>query len=310
LAVETVFTLAIVNWNTRDLLARCLASIRACREGFETQVLVADNASEDGSAAMVAADFPEVELVRNPGNWGFARGHEALLPLSKGRFHVLVNSDLELTPGCLSRVAARMEADPGIGVLGCRIEWPDGRIQPSCRRFPTLGRQFWDAAGLNRLFPRSRWLNGYKMGDFDHRHSREVDQTMGSFFVIRRELIDKIGFLDTGYFMYYEEVDYCRRCRDAGYKVFFEAAATVRHVGGGSARAVKVLTIRRTMRSMRRYFAKRFGGWTWLPLLAIVSLDWATHAVHALITGNRPWTAFKAYGLAWWDVATLKRADR
>ncbi len=306
---QPTFTLAIVNWNTRDLLDRCLRSIREVKGGVSVQTLVADNASEDGSLEMAAARYPEVELTRNRENLGFARGHEPLFHSSQGRFHVLVNSDVELLPGCLEKVAERMDGDPEIGVLGCQVIGPDGRIQPSCRRFPSLWRQLLDASGLNRAFPRSRFFNGYKMGDFDHRQSREVDQVMGSFFVIRRDLMDKIGFLDTGFFMYYEEVDYCRRCRDAGYKVFFEAGAQVRHEGGGSARKVKVLTIRRAMRSMRRYFRKHLGGWTYGPLLLILSLDAATHALYALAANRQPWQTLKAYVLGWWDVLTLKRAD-
>jgi GT2 family glycosyltransferase len=122
-------------------------------------------------------------------------------------------------------------------------------------------------------------------------------------------VIAKTGTLDTAFFMYYEEVDYCFRCKQAGYTVFFEAEAGVWHEGGGSSRKVKVLTIRRTMRSMRHYFAKRRGKWTVLPLSAIVSLDLVTHFFHALLTRNRPLATFKAYFLGWWDVITLRSAD-
>ncbi len=306
---EINFTFAIVNWNTRDLLDACLASIYETAEDEPVQVLVADNHSGDGSAEMVATRYPEVTLIRNERNLGFAGGHKGLFELSRGHYHILVNSDVRIMPGALDSIRVRLESDPEIGVLGCAMIGPDGQLQPSCRRFPTLWYQLLEAGGLSRLFPRHPFFNAYKMGNFDHRRPREVDQVMGSFFVIRDKLLRKIGPLDTAFFMYYEEVDYCLRCRNAGFKVFYEAGALVRHEGGGSSKKVKVETIRRTMRSMRHYFRKNRGRWTWLPIWAIVSLDLVTHSLHALLTRNRPLLTMKAYSLAAWDVVTFERAD-
>jgi hypothetical protein len=201
-----------------------------------------------------------------------------------------------------------MEADPQIGVLGCRLVDEHGVTQPSCRRFPSLGLQLVEASGLNRLFPRNRLINAYKMGGFDHETSREVDQVMGSMFVIRRELIESIGILDTDFFMYYEEVDYCLRAKRAGFKVFYEAGATVFHEGGGSSRRVRVLTIRRTKRSMRHYFAKNHGRWTWLPLVAIESLDMVTHVIYALVRREEVLQTLEAYALGWWDLLRFRSA--
>lgn len=303
------FTFAVVNWNTRDLLRECLASIFAARGPWTIQVLVTDNASSDGSAAMVRVSFPEVELVCLPENRGFAGGHEPLFARAKGRYHVLVNSDVRLFPGSLATLDARMQADPSIGILGCQVIGPDGDVQATCRRFPSLWRQLVEASGLNRLLPNFPLFAGYRMGDFDHRHSRSVDQVMGAMFLIRREVVQRLGPLNTDYFMYYEEVEYCLRCRRAGYEVFFEADAQVYHEGCGSSRLVRELTVRRTMRSMRHYFRKWHGAWTWLPLLAIVSLDGVTHTAFALIKRQQPFAVARAYAKAWWDVLTWKRAD-
>lgn len=305
---QPLFSFAIVNWNTRDYLDACLASLRAASGDLPIEILVADNASSDGSADMVRRKYPEVVLVETGGNLGFAGGHFPLFERSRGRYHVLVNSDVRLTENCLTPIQQRLEADPAIGVLGCRILGADGGLQPSCRRFPNLWHQLIEGSGLNRLFPRSGFWNAYKMGDFDHDHAREVDQVMGSFFVIRREVIERIGPLDRGFFMYYEEVDYCLRTRRAGYKVFFEPAASVYHAGGASAAKVKVLTIRRLMRSMRRYYEKNHGRLTWLPLLAILSLDGVTHVLFALLRRRQPLTTAKAYWLGWWDVLLRKPA--
>ena len=170
----TDFSFAIVNWNTRDLLGRCLHSIVSESGEYEVQILVADNGSDDGSADMVAAEFPRVTLVRHKGNLGFAAAHESLFPLSRGRYHVLVNSDVELTPGCLGAMDERMREDDRIGVMGPQIIGPDGRIQPSCRRFPSLSLQLLESTGLGRLFPKSG-LNTYQMGSFDHRTAASVE---------------------------------------------------------------------------------------------------------------------------------------
>jgi hypothetical protein len=299
------FTFAIVNWNTKDLLRRCLLSIAAHRGGFDVEILVADNGSEDGSADMVETEFPSVALVRNSSNLGFARAHGALFAHSRGRYHVLVNSDVELLDGCLEAVEERMRLDERVGILGAQIVVPGGRIQPSCRRFPTLPRQFLDATGLGRLFPRSR-LNAYRMGGFDHRTPAPVDQVMGSFFVIRASVIESIGALDTRFFMYYEEVDYCLRAARAGYTVYFEPAARVRHDGGASSRKVRVLTIRRKMRSMHYYFRKHRGAWVTVPLAFICAVDAVSHTVYAVATGRRPLETLQAYLLGCWDVLTMK----
>ena len=304
----TDFTLAIVNWNTRDLLGRCLRSILSESGEYNVQILVADNGSDDGSADMVAAEFPRATLVRHEENLGFAAAHASLFPLSLGRYHVLVNSDVELTPGCLGAMDERMLKDDRIGVMGPQIISPEGRIQHSCRRFPTLSLQFLESTGLGRLFPRS-CLNTYQMGSFDHRTAESVDQVMGSFFLIRGTLLTEVGHLDTRFFMYYEEVDYCLRVHRAGYHVFFEPRAQVLHDAGGSSRHVRVLTIRRKMRSMHAYFRKHRGTWVYFPLLAICAVDGVRHAIHATLTGRRPLETSRAYWLGFLDVLTFKPSE-
>ena len=305
---DTIVTFAIVNWNTCERLRACLNSI-AVHVSLPHQILVADNASTDESVPMLEREFPKVDLIKCNRNLGFAGAHNLLIPLSKGKYHFLVNSDVIIKPRAIETIVRRMEAEPDIAVAGCRIVGPDGLLQPSCRRFPSLWQQLLLATGLNRLAPRSRLWNGYLMGDFDHATSRDVDQVMGSIFAMRRTDCDELGFLDTDYFMYFEEVDFCKRVKQAGKRVFFEADAEVWHEGGGSSRQVRVLTIRRTMRSMRHYFHKHYGAWTWLPLLAIVSLDGVTHTLHACVTSRNAWLTAKDYALGFLDVMTFRKAS-
>jgi GT2 family glycosyltransferase len=224
--------------------------------------------------------------------------------MSRGRLHALVNTDVELTPGCLEPMDRRMRQEARVGILGPQLLGPDGKIQPSCRRFPTLTSQWLESTGLGRLFPHSRRFNGYRMGDFDHQSPSDVDQVMGSFFLIRDALIAEIGILDTRFFMYYEEVDYCLRARRAGYRVFFDPAARVTHVGGGSSVKVRIPTVRRKMRSMHQYFCKHKGRRVYVPLLMIAATSWLTHSLAALAGGRSAIETSRAYGLAFWDVLT------
>jgi len=305
------FTLAIVNWNTKELLKKCLESIAKHSAGFTIQTLILDNASTDGSPEMVEECFRRVDslnviLVRNDENVGFALGHELLLPYSQGRYHILVNSDIELQSGCLEAIAKRMVEDRRIGILGPKIIGSDQLIQPSCRRLPTLFLQLWESMGLGRLI--GGLFNPYHMGSFDHQTSREVRQIMGSFFVIRSSILPQTGFLDTRFFMYYEEVDFCKRVHDKGYTIFFEAEAEVLHEGGGSSKMVRELTIRRTMRSMHHYFRKHRGKWVLLPLFLISAIDTVSHFIFALLTFNHPFKTLKAYLLGLWDILTVKPA--
>ncbi|PIE89375.1 MAG: hypothetical protein CR997_11650 [Acidobacteria bacterium] len=301
------FTFAIVNWNTRDLLARCIQSILDHVGDYTFQILVLDNASTDGSAEMVKKQFPEVILVENDCNSGFALGHEILLPYSKGKYHILVNSDIELHKGCLQRITRTMKDNRRIGVLGPKIVGPDQRVQRSCRRLPSLTLQLWEAIGIGRLM--GGFLNPYHMGSFDHQTSREVPQVMGSFFVIRSSIIPLTGFMDTRFFMYYEEVDFCKRVAERGFTVYFDAGAEVMHVGGGSSRHVKEQTIRRTMRSMNHYFRKHRGKWVTVPLALIAGIDTATHTLFAALSLRNPFTVFKAYSLGLLDIVKSTPAN-
>ena len=306
-AVELTF--AVVNWNTCALLDSCLASIQESTAGVRRQILVADNGSTDGSPEMVRRKYPDATLVTSDANLGFARGHASLLRHSRGAYHVLVNSDVRMTGSCVEALRRRFQTSPEVGVVGCQIRNPDGSIQPSCRRFPRLTYYLLQATGVSRLFRRSARLNGYRMAGFDHRRSRQVDQVSGALFAIRRELIDDIGFLDDGYFMYYEEVDYCLRAKRAGYQVWFDADGHVVHVGRSSSDQVRELTIRRSLRSMRRFYCKNHGRATYWPLLLIVAIDAVSHIAHSLASRRSTAETGRGYLLGWWDLAARKPAD-
>lgn len=236
----------IVNWNTSKDLKKCLVSLYAepaPKSSFT--VWVVDNASLDNSVEMVRRDFPQVNLIANTENLGYVKANnQAIAKTSDYRFVFLLNSDAYLeTPAALDALVAFCDANPKIGIAGACVHNPDGSLQLSCRRFPTLGAGFFRNTLLGRLFPNNRYAREYLMGDFNHRDPRQVDWVSGCAMFIRRELIDKMGALDERFYMYCEDVDICRRCWDAGYEVWYCPTAHVFHrIGASSDKNIEKMT--------------------------------------------------------------------
>ncbi len=224
-------------------------------------VIVVDNASADGSAAMVRAEFPAVELIANTDNRGFAAACNQGIAASKEDFIFILNPDTLITTAALQTLLDVMQAEPRTGACGPRIVNPDGSLQPSCRRFPTLPRLLLDEFGLGKLFPHSKLFGGYRMTWWAHDQLREVDQLMGAALLLRRAALEQVGTFDERFFMYYEEVDLCLRLRDAGWKVLFVPAAEVMHHGGQSARQVLAEATLYRYRSLCAFYRKHYPAW-------------------------------------------------
>lgn len=230
-------SIIVVNWNTRDLLAQCLRSIQANVHTFKratVQTFVVDNASTDGSVAMVRDCFPWVELIQNRKNRGFAAANNQAIRESQGRYLLLLNSDTELKPGALGGLLGFMEAHPDAGACGARLLNGDGSLQPSCHPMLTPWREFWRLAFLDRLKP----LATYDMAAWDLRTPRQVEVIKGACLMLRREALNQVGLLDEGYFMYTEEMDLCYRLLRAGWELYWVPQAEVVHYGEGSTRQV------------------------------------------------------------------------
>ncbi len=223
-------SIIIVNYNTRQLLRECLRSLRERNEGISAEVIVIDNGSTDGSADAVAAEFPDVVLIRNRSNEGFAGPNNQGLQIAGGRYAMLLNSDTLVKAHALETLVHFMDTHANAGACGPRLLYPDGRLQPSCRSFPSLWRHFCDMSGLENLFPRS--VFGNLETRFAHDRIAEVDQPMGAALLVRRETIAQVGLLDESFRIYYNEVDWCRRMTRAGWKIFFVPDAEIIHYGG------------------------------------------------------------------------------
>jgi GT2 family glycosyltransferase len=223
----------IVSWNARRFLEECLDSLtRGVSRSFE--VIVVDNASTDGSPEMVASGYPWVTLIQTGENLGFSRGNNVGIKRSRGKYIALVNSDVNVSPGCLDRLASFLDNHSDVGMVGPKITYGDRRTQSSCRRLPSLWNNACEVFCLNKLFPRSECFAGEHMFYFSYDHTREVEVLVGCFILARRDAVTQFGLLDENFWMYGEDIDWCHRCRQAGWKVMFYPCAEAVHYCGGS----------------------------------------------------------------------------
>lgn len=234
---EYDLSIIIVNYNTREILRRCLRSIRGRDHGVAIQVVVVDNASRDNSTAMVRKEFPEITLLVNEQNLGFSAGNNRGIPYCSGEFILLLNSDTLVLPGTLERMVAFARENHDAGILGCKLIRPNGELDWACRRgFPTPMVALFKLLGFHRVFPRSRLFGRYNMTYLDPHRTYEVDSVVGAFMMIRRTVLDTVKGLDEDFFMYGEDLDLCFRAKEAGYRVFYVGQNQVIHIKGASSR--------------------------------------------------------------------------
>jgi len=262
-------SIIIVNWNTRDMLRSCLASIPS-RTGLQTEVIVIDNASADGSAAMVSEEFPEATLIQNKANLGFATATNQGLRVACGRHLLLLNSDTLVLGDVLADSVRYMDAHPDVGMMGCKVLNEDGTTQMTCSLFPSFPNLLLQTLGLNRL-ERPRWLQRYQMLDWARDDEREVEVISGCYLIARRTAVEQIGLLDESFFLYGEETDWCRRCADAGWRLVFAPVGSIVHFGSGSSRKLNyrrdLMLSEGTVRLHRKHGGRPAALAVWLLLL-------------------------------------------
>ena len=252
-------SIIIVNYNVKHHLRECLQSIYRSTKRASFEITVVDNNSTDGSVDMVKSEFPEVKLIENCQNFGFAKANNQALKENKGRYVLLLNPDTVVLPNALDRMVEFMDENPRTGALGCKLLYPDGSLQPSCRSFPTLITAFFENTGLEKLFLRNRIMGRHRIGHWDYNDIREVDQPMGSALMVRREAITQVGLMDEQFHMYYEDVDWCFRIKKRGWKIYFIPLAQIIHYGGQSAWPnMPKMKIQR-YKSRHKFFRKHYG---------------------------------------------------
>ena len=232
----TDVSVIIVSWNTQDILRNCLRSIYEQGGDVDFEVIVIDNASTDGSAEMVRKDFPQVILIENSENRGFAAANNQGIAIIKGRYVLLLNSDTIILDNAIDKTLYFADAHPESAVVGCRVLNPDRTLQRTCFMFPSILNMLLSSTYLYKLFPKNKFFGREQMAWWDRSDVREVEVVTGCFMLIRQKAIQQVGTMDEQFFMYGEETDLCYRFRQAGWKVMFTPVCEIIHLGGQSSR--------------------------------------------------------------------------
>jgi hypothetical protein len=272
---ETAFDLSIiiVSWNVRELLQSCLASIAAGMGQLAVETIVVDSGSSDGSPEMVGEQFPWVRLLARPDNVGFPQGNNIGLAEAYGRYLLLLNPDTEIVGEALTAMVAYLEAHPDAGVVGGQLLNPDGTVQSSRRRFPTVATAFFESTWLQPLAPKSL-LRRYYAEDIGDEETADVDWVKGACLMTRRTILEQVGPLDADYFMYSEELDWCKRIKTAGWRVvYLPEAKIIHHEGKSSEQAITARHIN-FQRAKLRYFHKYHGIMVTLALRIFLLLNY------------------------------------
>lgn len=250
-------SVVIVSWNVRDRLERCLYLLER-QKGVQAETYVVDNASTDGSVQLVRSRFRHVHLIENSRNRGFAAACNQAAGVARGAVILFLNPDTDLDDVyTLHATVKYLLHHPEVGVLGAKIMNDDGSIQRSVQRFPTLASQALVLLKLHAIQPSFAALKKYNASDFDYAHDEDVDQVKGAFFAVPRSVIQRVGMFDERFFVWFEEVDFCKRVCAQGLKVRFTPSIAVRHTGGASFHQLSSFRQQRLFnKSMLTYFAK------------------------------------------------------
>ncbi len=246
-----------VNWKVKDLLEKCLRSVYEQTKDISFEVFVVDNDSGDGSVEMVREKFPQVSLTASNDNLGFAKGNNVAAKDAKGRYILLLNPDTEILDNAIGKMVKFMDNHPGCGIAGCKLLNPDLTLQPSVRHFPTFLSQALILLKLHHLFPHSAPMRHYLAEDFDYTKTQPADQVMGAFFMIRKKVIEKIGLLDEKFWIWFEEVDYCKRTKEAGFKILYTPEAKIIHYYGQSFKQVYNVKKQKDFNKSLTYYFKK-----------------------------------------------------
>lgn len=253
-------SIIVVTWNSQEFIRNCLDSIFLSGGNFSSEVIVVDNASSDQTTKIVEELYPQVNLIQNKKNLGYAKANNQGIEVATGEHILLLNPDTQVLEDALSLMCEFMEENPKIGALGPKLLNPDKSVQLSCREFPTFSTLVWEFLGLSRLFPKSKVFGKWKMGYFDFDEPREVDQPMGSCLMLRRETLEDVGVFDENFVMFFNDVDLCYRIKKSGWKIYFYPEAKVIHHKGASTRKAKAKMIWLSHLAFYKFFKKHKTG--------------------------------------------------
>lgn len=273
-------SIIIVSWNVRDRLKHNLSALFDSRTDFDFDVWVVDNASSDRTIEMVESEFPQVKLIANSQNLGFAKANNQAIRQAEGEFILLLNPDMRVQADTLEKMIKWFERHPQAAVAGCKLTDEQGGIVPHVRRFPKISDQLAIVLKLPHLYPKI--LDSYLSKDFNYELPGKVDSIRGSFFLMRR-INNELPLLDERYFVWFEEVDYCRMARSKGFEVWYSPVATcIDYVGGSFSQVKRGTTQQYFQDSMIKYFAKWHPQWQ----VSMLKLAWPIGKLIVSITGS------------------------
>ena len=246
-------SVVVVNYRTARETSACVNSLKRHPDGFSLQIIVVDNASGDGSVEFLRAAHPDITVIAAPENGGFAYGNAVGFAEAEAPLILLLNPDAEVYEGTLKSAVAELGRTEEIGMVGARVSLPDGRTQSSVIRFPSLAAQAWSVFVPNRIRRTNPVFGDPRYASLDLSQAQDVDAVAGCFMLVRREVLEQVGGLDTRFFMYGEEVDWCRRIRAGGWGIRYCPDAHIAHLGGASSSHLTVWKAREMMRGQLLY---------------------------------------------------------
>jgi len=252
-------SIIVLNYNTCQLTLDALESVYASKTIYQYEVIVVDNNSTDNSVIEIQNQYPQVILIQNKDNLGFAKGNNQGIKASNGRYILLLNSDTIIQPDTLDIMLRFMDNSPSVGASGCKLVLTDGNLDKACKRgFPTPSASFYYAFGISKLFPNNPRYNQYQLSYMDENQDYPVDCLVGAFMMVRRETIDQVGLLDEDFFMYGEDIDWCYRIKEAGWGIHYYPYTQILHLKGASSRRKPFKIIYEFHRAMYLFHKKHY----------------------------------------------------
>ena len=257
--IQLDLSIIIVSWNAKNHLVNCLNSLVENQDGYTQEIIVIDNDSSDGSPEKIEKEFPQVKLIRNQENLGFSKANNIGIKKSVGRYICLVNSDIIVLDGCIDGIIKFMDGNPSVGIVGPRVLNPDRSLQVSCRHFPSIWNKLCQAVGLNKIFPKSPFFSDWFMDYWNHDSIRGIDVLSGCFWMVRKEALVDVGLLDESFFIYGEDIDWCKRFHQKNWGVMFYPRAEAIHFGGASSNNAPIRFYIEMQKADLQYWRKHHG---------------------------------------------------
>lgn len=262
-------SIIIVNWNQKAFLLECLNSLKSNDTYSDMEIIVVDNASTDGSVDAIRG--LELKIIQNTENLGFSKANNIGMEMSTGKYICLMNSDIKILPNCISIICDYMDNNPNIGMVGPQIFYPDMKLQMSCRHFPNILNQLLNSLGVTKYLPDGKYCKEATIV----RDTKEVDCVSGCLQVARRDAIAQVGLLDEQFFFYSEDVDWCKRFSNAGWRIVHLTEARAIHYGGASSSEYPSKFFVEHFRSKLKYYNKHFNQFSKIILNLILIFHFA-----------------------------------